>query len=255
MAKKVLIVDDEYLIVDMLTIRLKASGYDVISASNGKEGLEKLSKESPDLVILDVLMPVMDGFEFFKRVRHDHRYDDIPIITLTIRGSMRDTFETLATDAFISKPFDSEQLIEKVNSLCTKKALMLGIAPNAFRDVASAFEKMGYEVSRAINEDEMERAGKEAFYKVVIVHLNAVMSEPVKLLEKIKKFRNPVPRLAVYSDSSVRSGESNESASMLAIDEHRIKWRGAGVQAFFDPRICDKPFHETYNHWVSNRII
>ena len=69
--KKILIVDDEHDVSKLLETRLKAKGYDVDLAINGKEGLDKVKTFNPDLIILDILMPVMDGFEFFKTIKKD----------------------------------------------------------------------------------------------------------------------------------------------------------------------------------------
>lgn len=85
MAKKILIIEDYVNIVDILTMRLKNMGYEVISAYDGQEGLKLARKEKPDLIILDVLLPKMDGFKICRLLKFDLKYKHIPIIMLTSR--------------------------------------------------------------------------------------------------------------------------------------------------------------------------
>ncbi|MBU0755348.1 MAG: response regulator, partial [Planctomycetes bacterium] len=83
MAKKVLVVDDEESIVRFLSVALEENGYEPVGANNGKEGLEKIKSENPDLVILDVMMPKKTGFSLFKQLRRSDEYKDLPVIMLT----------------------------------------------------------------------------------------------------------------------------------------------------------------------------
>ena len=90
MAKKILVVDDERELVSALEIKLKASGYDVVSAYNGEEGLKAAREEEPDLIILDIMLPGMDGFKVARMLKFDEDYAQIPIIMLTAKSSSED---------------------------------------------------------------------------------------------------------------------------------------------------------------------
>ncbi|MBI3601718.1 MAG: response regulator transcription factor [Candidatus Omnitrophica bacterium] len=111
--KKILVVDDDPNICELLKLRLESNGYEVIKASNGVEAFVKASDEKPDLIILDVAMPTMDGLEF---VRSTRRFDmkDIPILILTARTNSKEIFDTFGVANFLTKPFDSKELLGKV---------------------------------------------------------------------------------------------------------------------------------------------
>ncbi|MFA5839433.1 MAG: response regulator [Candidatus Margulisiibacteriota bacterium] len=121
MTKKILVVDDEADIIKIVTVRLKAAKFDVISATDGKAGLEMAKKEKPDLIILDLMLPKMDGYMVCGLLKHDFNFKNIPIILFTARDQAVDKqkgMEVLA-DAYITKPFEPETLISKVNELLT----------------------------------------------------------------------------------------------------------------------------------------
>ncbi|MFH1836905.1 MAG: response regulator [Candidatus Omnitrophota bacterium] len=110
--KKILIIDDEPHIIKMVRSRLEANGYAVITALDGKEGLEKVEKENPDLIIVDVLMPKMDGYTFVRNLKKKRA--DIPIIILTATQGMTDLFEEEGITDQIHKPFETEELLGKI---------------------------------------------------------------------------------------------------------------------------------------------
>jgi len=119
MAKKILLVDDEQDLVMMVEMRLQSEGYEVITANDGQEGLEKAKKESPDLVILDVMMPKMDGYKVCGLLKADTRFNKIPIIMFTARAQQEDQqmSEEVGADAYINKPLDADELINKIKDL------------------------------------------------------------------------------------------------------------------------------------------
>jgi adenylate cyclase len=114
--KKILIVDDEPELVEMLKIRLEASGYDVISASDGEEGLKRAEKEKPDLILLDIMMPGMDGLVVLARLRNNLETNFIPVIMLTAKGDTSAILEAqreFATD-YVIKPFEPQHLLSLI---------------------------------------------------------------------------------------------------------------------------------------------
>jgi len=116
MAKKILIVDDEQVNVKMVAYILKANGYDVATAYNGKDGLVIAKKENPDLILLDIMMPGMDGYEVLARIRQDAKFANTPVVMLTAKEKMDDVERamTLGAKYYIMKPFTSESLLAKV---------------------------------------------------------------------------------------------------------------------------------------------
>ncbi len=117
--KKILVVDDEIGLTKVVEIRLKAAGYDVILAYDGQEGLEKAKTENPDLMILDLMLPKMDGFKVCGLLKSDARYKKIPIIIYTARvqDSDQQLGKEVGADAYITKPFDPQVLLEKIKML------------------------------------------------------------------------------------------------------------------------------------------
>jgi len=112
--KKILLVDDEPQFVDMVKMRLEAYDYNVITAYNGKEALVKAGIEKPDLILLDILMPVMDGYTAIKELRKKEETKDIPVIVLTAKAGMKDLFTSEGITEYINKPFEDEGLLLKI---------------------------------------------------------------------------------------------------------------------------------------------
>ncbi len=116
--KKILIIDDTELMVKLTTDILKERGYDVVSASNGVDGIKMVMSEKPDLVLLDVVMPGIDGFEVCKLLRKDESNNLMPIIMLTAQGNEEDKLAglELGADDYITKPFNPRELISRVKN-------------------------------------------------------------------------------------------------------------------------------------------
>jgi len=115
----ILIVDDEPNIVRTLKDRLEMNEYDVITGSNGKEGLDLAVKEQPDIILLDVIMPLMDGLEMLEALRNNPQCRDIAVIMLTARSQTQDIARAKACgiEDYIVKPFDLSELLEKIESI------------------------------------------------------------------------------------------------------------------------------------------
>ena len=117
--KRILVVDDEPDILLMVSNRLKASGYDVVSAADGQAGLEMAKTSRPDLIILDLMLPKMDGYKVCSFIKKDSRYSKIPVIMFSAKAQQDDIKmgEEVGADAYIVKPFDSRVLLEKITGL------------------------------------------------------------------------------------------------------------------------------------------
>ena len=121
MSKKILVVDDEKNIVDIVAFNLHKEGYEVIVARDGESCLEAFAKEDPDLVILDLMMPKMDGFEACKKIREKSQ---VPIIMLTARAEEVDKVLglELGADDYVTKPFGVRELLARVKANLRRKA-------------------------------------------------------------------------------------------------------------------------------------
>jgi len=119
MAKKILVVDDEEQLVDMLKMRLRANGYEVITAYDGEEGLRKAREFKPDLIVLDIIMPKMAGSEVAAVLKEDVEFSNIPIIFLTClaEGAVGNHGSAeIGGNLFIAKPFEAEDLLSMIAS-------------------------------------------------------------------------------------------------------------------------------------------
>jgi DNA-binding response OmpR family regulator len=112
----VLVVDDEPRLVDVVRINLEIDGYRVIAAGNGLEALERLKEDLPDLVVLDVMMPEMDGFETLRRIRE---VSSVPVLMLTVRSEESDRIRGLeiGADDYLTKPFSPRELQSRIKAL------------------------------------------------------------------------------------------------------------------------------------------
>jgi len=124
--KKILIIDDEAEVVKVLQICLEQHGYKVITGYNGESGLKKAKDEVPDLVILDIMLPDMDGYQVCERLKSDPSTKDIPVIMLTVKSMGEDIEKALEkkADWYIVKPYDEKYLLKKIDYLLQKKSGM-----------------------------------------------------------------------------------------------------------------------------------
>ncbi|MBI3036436.1 response regulator [Candidatus Woesearchaeota archaeon] len=115
--KKILVVDDEPNILKLVSFILASKGYDVIEASGGAEGITKAKAEKPDLIVLDVMMPKMDGFEAAKKLKADPATRDIPILMLSSKAQFEDKMKGIDSGAmdYITKPFEKDELLQKID--------------------------------------------------------------------------------------------------------------------------------------------
>lgn len=116
---KILIVDDDIAINELIKVNLELDGYDVIQAFNGIEGFALAKQECPSLIILDVMMPEVDGYTVAQRIRQDDKITDIPVIMLTALSGLQDKVSgfNIGVDDYLTKPFEIEELKVRVRAL------------------------------------------------------------------------------------------------------------------------------------------
>jgi DNA-binding response OmpR family regulator len=113
---RILIVDDEERILHFLTSKLKASGFDVVTALNGQEALERFTSQQPDLVVLDLLLPKMHGFDVLRELRS---FSSVPVIILSALGADAERIKglRLGADDYLPKPFNPDELLARIEAV------------------------------------------------------------------------------------------------------------------------------------------
>lgn len=163
----ILVVDDQPQNIELLEVYLVPQGYEIVKAANGEEALEKLYGNQIDLILLDVMMPGMDGFEVIRRVRQDNTHRLLPIILVTALREKEDRVKGIKAgcDDFLSKPFDKMELLARVRSLLKVKD---------YNDLMSNYrEELESEVTRRTEElkhalEMIKAAGLETIYRLSI---------------------------------------------------------------------------------------
>lgn len=124
MPVKILIIEDDRSLVEILAYNLRQAGYEVHTASDGRDGLTQAQLQSPDVIILDIMLPVMDGLEVCRRLRADSRTSGILVLMLTARSEESDELVgfSLGADDYVSKPFSVKILIERIKALRRRRA-------------------------------------------------------------------------------------------------------------------------------------
>ena len=117
-----MLIEDEVDMVYALTLQLEAINFEVLSATDGQAGLDMACNKNPDLIILDVMLPKIDGYKICRMLKFDERYKKIPIIMFTARVQDQDKKlgQEVGADAYITKPFDSKELLDKISALLKK---------------------------------------------------------------------------------------------------------------------------------------
>jgi DNA-binding response OmpR family regulator len=120
--KKILVVDDEVDLVETVRFPLELEGFDVLVSYNGEDALNQARKEKPDLIILDLMLPKLDGYKVCRLLKFDERYKHIPILMLTAKTQEKDKIlgNETGADEYITKPFEMDYLMEKVKAYLSK---------------------------------------------------------------------------------------------------------------------------------------
>ncbi len=145
MLARLLLVDDEPGLREAVQAYLEDSDFAVEVASNARDGWELLQQTNPDLVISDIMMPQVDGYQFLKQVREDPRYKALPVVFLTAKGMTSDRIQgyQAGCDAYLSKPFDPDELVAIVTNLLARRAAAKETSENAESpDIAALTSQM-----------------------------------------------------------------------------------------------------------------
>lgn len=203
--KKILVIDDLPENVFMLQDRLEHEGYEVITAYNGATGIEKAINESPDLILLDVMMPDITGFEVCKKLVNDPQTKDIPIILVTAKSGAEDTKEGLEAGAFdyIKKPFNRVELLARVKSAlklseahkllleAEKRDTYMATVVTANHKIKQPLTLLSLSSSAIKRELEKDDFSKELILKR-INYIDIAIKEITEVLNQLNEIKTPV---------------------------------------------------------------
>lgn len=124
MSKKILVVDDEPQIARIMKITLEQGGYEVVVASDGAQGLKLAKETGPDLILLDLMLPNIDGYKVCRLLKFDQKYRHIPIVLISAMGEAQDKElgEQVGADLFVAKPFRTDELLGHVERLLAQRS-------------------------------------------------------------------------------------------------------------------------------------
>jgi len=238
--KKILIVEDDPGVIDMLELLLDQAGYTTLMAQDGREGLAKAIKYSPDLIITDILMPVMDGYTFFKELKKSQLTRHIPVLILTARGQMHDTFEVLGADAFIEKPSESQWLLLTINELLTKtkksqkskRILLAGSNPEIVKNMVEQFKNKGLQCDYVFTGPDI--ISQSVLFNPHIIIMEVQMSidrsssDIIKAIRLMPRFKSiPILVYSYYDVGELGVYEFHQKATMISKHQQRCLRAGA----------------------------
>jgi DNA-binding response OmpR family regulator len=137
--KRILVIEDEQHIADGLKLNLKLQGYNVKTANNGQEGIKQWESWNPNLIVLDIMLPVMDGYSVLKKIRS--KDEKLPVLILSAKGNAEDKIKGLrfGVDDYLSKPFDLDEFLLRINRLLTKQNWYHSKKDDLFREEKYSF--------------------------------------------------------------------------------------------------------------------
>ena len=262
MPTKILIVDDEPFNLDLLEQELTDQGYVIERANDGAEALEKVPSFLPDLILLDYMMPKMNGIEVVKQLKQDERYKGIPVILLTAKASQEDKVKGLdaGADDYVVKPFDSFELLARVRSMMRIKQMQdsleewnRGLTDKVTQQVGQ-IERMGRlkrylspQIAETILKSEDENLFKSHRREITVVFLDlrgftafSDSAEPEEIMELLRtyhaemgklifEFQGTLERFAgdgimVFFNDPIPCENHTEKAARMALEMHaRVK--------------------------------
>ena len=190
--KKILVIDDEKDLVDLVQYQLEAKGYEVQTANNGLEGFEKLKTFTPNLIILDINMPEVGGIEFYSKISTAQGKSKYPVLILTARADLENTFIDIEVDGFMAKPFEIDNLVAEVGRMVSGASNSV-IYLIEFQDrpivkkIIDFFHKERYDVVNIEDYRMLEEKVKKKKPKVIIMEY---MQRGITGEDFIKKVKN-----------------------------------------------------------------
>ncbi len=225
--KRILVIEDELDLVPMVKARLEANGFEVLTAFDGEEGLKKAQEEHPDLILLDIMLPKLDGYQVCRKLKEDSRFQRIPILLFTARKSDTEEQRGLecGADGYLYKPYTPKELFEKIQSALEKKSPAVETMPKKQIlliddevDICTftklILERTGkYEVAVAYSGEEGLKRVEETDFDLVITDFKMSGLDGKAVLDAVKAIKPKPPLVlffSVYYDDSLDLTEGTQ---------------------------------------------
>ncbi len=236
MPQKILILDDEPDTLDALKNKLERAGYTVNAVTNGLEGLASARRERFDLVMTDVVMPLMDGFHFYKELRKLSGYAQIPVIVVSAHGIMEDTFRVFGIQEFFIKPVDGERLLKAVANILNptanpqlhRKILILGTDMEVVASMVHQLNDRGQKAVAARDEIEFLTKAFASPPEMMLIDVmlpKLLAHEMIKALRCFSQFRQAV--ILTYTHFSDKQMTSVDAIEQLKYSKNQCATAGA----------------------------
>jgi CheY-like chemotaxis protein len=226
MDRRILVVDDDASIRDMARLMLEKKGYAVATAEDGLAALDEIRKQRPDLIIADVLMPKMDGYALYKELKKNKITADIPVLIVTARGMMEDSFKVLGADGFISKPVLPEELLKEIEKILNltnlrqqvlseqsnhKKILFAGPDKFLLDGMSAQAQRIGYETQLVLTGSDAIARAVKFFPDMIFIDVQMAdisSGEVVDVLRRLPQFETkPIIGYSYYTSEQLADTE------------------------------------------------
>ncbi|MBF0569684.1 MAG: response regulator [Candidatus Omnitrophica bacterium] len=237
MTKRILIADDEPTVVALAKQKLEEHGYRVETARNGREAWGIIKSIKIDLIVLDVIMPIMDGVDVYKELKKDAKTAGIPIIIITDSRIFRESFQTLGIEHFLPKPLDGEKLVHKVDYVFTceeverknKQVLLLGSNEENNQDMVRALQEHALVVGKTT--DPIEFFSNCLILNPRVVLIDAMIAGDIAAPEMIRALRCfsrlSETKILVFTQFSPEDIGSMDGIEQLRAAKNRCQEAGA----------------------------
>ncbi|MBU1854022.1 MAG: response regulator [Candidatus Omnitrophica bacterium] len=231
--KTILLVEDEADLLTVVKFRLKSYGYNVVTAGDGIQALEKLKEIKPDLIVLDINLPNMGGIEFYRKISTPYGHSKYRVLILTARANLEKIFRDIEVDGFMAKPFEIDRLIEEIERIINKKddatIFLVDYPENPYvKEIADYLRVERYNVLFCDSFSDLKEKAEEVKPAVIIMeYMNKEMSGEA-FIRRIKgdPLLHEVP-LVVYSYSDFK--ELEEKSVQAGADKYLGKPSGCSV--------------------------
>jgi len=236
MVKKILILDDEPDILEVLKRKLERAGHAVTAVANGFDGLAAARRERFDLVVTDVVMPVMDGFHFFREFKKLPGCADTPVIIVSAHSSMEDTFRVFGVQGFFAKPVDGEKILQAIDQIfdpshqpsLNRKILILGTDMEVVASMVHQLNDSGQKASAARDEADFLAKSFENPPDMMLIDVllpKLLAHELIKALRCFTQFRNAI--ILTYTSFLEKQLTSVDAVEQLKFSKNQCAAAGA----------------------------